>query len=47
MKTKRKPLRPRDLGALALAVAGKVGGHHGDKRKETARTACRGKVVLP
>lgn len=36
--------KPRDLNALALIVSRK-GGHHGDKRKERNRRACRGKVL--
>lgn len=38
-----RPSKPRDLNALALIVSRK-GGHHGDKRKEASRKACRGKV---
>jgi hypothetical protein len=33
----------RDPAALALLLQGR-GGHHGDRRKEASRKACRGKV---
>jgi len=38
-----KAPKARDLNALALIVARK-GGHHGDKRKQASRSACRGRV---
>ena len=33
----------RDLNALAMLLARKDG-HHGDKRKEASKKACRGKA---
>jgi hypothetical protein len=36
------PRKGRDLNALAMLLARK-GGHHGDKRKEASKSACRGK----
>jgi len=41
---KTKAPKARDRNVLALIVARK-GGHHGDKRKERSRRACRGKVA--
>lgn len=35
--------KARDRNALALILSRK-GGHHGDRRKERSRRACRGKV---
>ena len=38
-----KASKARDFNALALIVSRK-GGHHGDRRKEASRKACRGRV---
>ena len=44
MKTKTK-LKIRNQVACGLALLGKVGGRHPDRRKEASRRACRGKVT--
>jgi hypothetical protein len=40
----KKVRKARDLNALAMLLARKDG-HHGDKRKERSRKACRGKAA--
>ena len=43
LKARPEPSKARDFNALALIVSRK-GGHHGDKRKQVSRKACRGRV---
>lgn len=37
----KKPRKPRNW--LAVAARNRKGGHHGDRKKETSRRACRGR----
>ncbi len=44
MNTKCSKRKRRNPVARAMAVLGKVGGRHPDKRAEASRRGCRGKV---
>jgi len=44
-KKKKKELAPRNVVAAIANLRGWGAGHHGDKRKEASKKACRGKAA--